>query len=66
MMITALDEVARLLAAAARTSDRRTRAVLLGEAEILLAQVGVLLEEMRGQFDAARGELRRLSALGVD
>lgn len=61
--MTAIDEAARLLAAASRTPDRRTRAVYLAEARITLDAAGERIGELRLLLDAGEQELARLSHL---
>jgi hypothetical protein len=64
--IGTIDEAAKLLAAASRTPDRRTRAVYLAEARITLEQAHERMGELRALVDAAEQELARLAAISED
>jgi hypothetical protein len=61
--MTAIDEAARLLSAASRTPDRRTRAIYLAEARITLDTAGERIGELRLLLDAAELELARIASL---
>ena len=64
--MTAIDEASRLLAAASRTPDRRTRAIYLSEARITLDTANERIGELKLLLDAGEAELARLSHLNED